>query len=227
MEWFTDNRADIFKAFTFTVEMVVIAGVIALVVGSLLAALRVSPIPLARGIGTFYVYTVRNTPLLLIMLLFAFGLPVLDIRPEASLGAADVLKFNTFFVFATGALGLYTAAFVCEALRSGINSIPMGQAEAARAIGLPFGQTLRLVILPQAFRAVVQPVASALIAMIKNSAIAVGVGVTEMGFMMKKLVNDYSSSIWVIFVAFALAYMFLVAIVATIAAVLERKFKVA
>ena len=227
MEWFTDNRSDIFKAYAFTVEMIVIAGVIALVVGSLLAALRVSPVPLARGIGTVYVYTVRNTPLLLIMLLFAFGLPNLDIRPEVSLGAADVLTFNVFFTFATAALGLYTAAFVCEALRSGINSIPLGQAEAARAIGLPFGQTLRLVILPQAFRAVVQPVASALIAMIKNSAIAVGVGVTEMGFMMKKLTNDYTSSIWEIFIAFALAYMLLVAIVASVAAVLERKFRVA
>jgi glutamate transport system permease protein len=227
VEWFTENRDDIFRAFGFTVEMVVIAGVVALVVGSLLAGLRVSPIPLARGIGTVYVYTVRNTPLLAIMTLFAFGLPALDVRPEASLGAADVLTFNVFFMFATAALGLYTAAFVCEALRSGINSIPLGQAEAARAIGLPFGQTLRLVILPQAFRAVVQPVASALIAMIKNSAIAVGVGVTEMGFMMKKLTNDYTSSIWEIFIAFALAYMFLVAIVAGVAAVLERKFKVA
>jgi glutamate transport system permease protein len=227
VEWYTDNSDRIIRAFTFTVEMVVIAGVIALVVGSLLAAFRVSPVPLARGIGTFYVYTVRNTPLLLIMLLFAFGLPNLDIRPEVSLGAADVLKFNVFFIMATAALGLYTAAFVCEALRSGINSIPLGQAEAARAIGLPFAQTLRLVILPQAFRAVVQPVASALIAMIKNSAIAVGVGVTEMGFMMKKLTNDYASSIWEIFIAFALAYMFLVAIVAVTAAALERKYKVA
>jgi glutamate transport system permease protein len=226
VEWFTDNRGDVFKAFAFTVEMVVIAGVIALVVGSLLAALRVSPVPLARAIGTFYVYTVRNTPLLLIMLLFAFGLPDLEVRPEVTLGAADILKFNVFFVFATAALGLYTAAFVCEALRSGINSIPLGQAEAARAIGLPFGQALRLVILPQAFRAVVQPIASALIAMIKNSAIAVGVGVTEMAFMMKKLTNDYSSSLWEIFIAFALAYMFLVAIVALTAAVLERKFRV-
>jgi glutamate transport system permease protein len=227
VEWFTDNRDDVIQAFIFTSEMVAIAGVIALVVGSLMAALRVSPVPLARAVGSFYVYTVRNTPLLVIMTLFAFGLPNLDIRPEVSLGAADVLKFNVFFNFATAALGLYTAAFVCEALRSGINSIPLGQAEAARAIGLPFGQTLRLVILPQAFRAVVQPVASALIAMVKNSAIAVGVGVTEMGFMMKKLTNDYASSIWEIFIAFALAYMFLVAIVAGVAALLERKFKVA
>lgn len=227
MEWFTENRRDIFVSFGFTIEMVVIAGITALVVGSVLAAFRVAPMPLARGIGTFYVYTVRNTPLLLIMFLFAFGLPDLGIRPEAHFGSADLMQFNSFFIYATAALGLYTAAFVCEAVRSGINSIPLGQAEAARAVGLTFSQNLRLVILPQAFRAVVQPVASALIAMIKNSAIAVGVGVTEAGFMMKKLNNDYTSSLWEIFIAFALAYMFLVAIVALTAGALERKYRVA
>jgi glutamate transport system permease protein len=227
MEWFTENRHEIFIAFGFTVEMVVIGGVIALVLGSILAAMRVSPVPLARGIGTFYVYTVRNTPLLLIMLLFAFGIPNLDIRPEVNLGDPDLLRLNVFFIFATAALGLYTAAFVCEALRSGINAIPFGQAEAARAIGLTFGQSLRHVIMPQAFRAVLQPVASALIAMIKNSAIAVGVGVTEMGFEMKKLQNDYSSSIWAIFIFFAIAYMVLVGIVALVTALLERRVRIA
>jgi glutamate transport system permease protein len=226
VEWFTDNRHDIFVSFGFTVEMCAVAGIAALVIGALLAALRVSPMPLARGIGTFYVYTVRNTPLLLIMSIFAFGIPDLDVRPSAHFGSADLMQFNSFFIYATSALGLYTSAFVCEALRSGINSIPMGQAEAARAIGLTFGQNLRLVILPQAFRAVIQPVASALIAMIKNSAIAVGVGVTEMGFAMKKLTNDYASSLYEIFIAFALGYMVLVAVVALVAAFLERKVRV-
>lgn len=226
MDWFSENRHDILIAFGVTVEMVVIAGVMALVIGSLLAGMRVSPVPLARLIGTFYVYTVRNTPLLVIMFLFAYGIPNLGFQPELNLGNADLLRFNVFFNYATIALGLYTAAFVCEALRSGINSIQLGQAEAARAIGLGFGQTLRLIVLPQAFRAVLQPVASALIAMIKNSAIAVGVGVTEMGFEMKKLNNDYTSSIWEIFVFFALAYMFLVGIVALVTALLERKVRI-
>ncbi|HET7684699.1 MAG TPA: amino acid ABC transporter permease [Marmoricola sp.] len=227
MDWFTENQRDFWIAFGTTVEMVVVAGIIALVLGSILAAMRVSPVPLARAVGTFYVYTVRNTPLLLIMFIFAFGIPNLGFQPEILLGDFDLLRFNVFFIYATVALGLYTAAFVCEALRSGINSISMGQAEAARAIGLTFGQTLRLVVLPQAFRAVLQPVASALIAMIKNSAVAVGVGVTEMGFLMKKLGNDYTSQIYTMFICFALAYMFLVAIVAVTTAVLERKVKVA
>lgn len=227
MDWFTENSGDFWTAFGTTVEMVVVAGAIALVLGSILAAMRVSPVPLARAVGTFYVYTVRNTPLLLIMFIFAFGIPNLGFQPEAKLGSADLLQFNVFFIYATFALGLYTAAFVCEALRSGINSIPVGQAEAARAVGLTFAQSLRLVVLPQAFRAVLQPVASALIAMIKNSAVAVGVGVTEMGFLMKKLGNDYTSEIYAMFICFALAYMFLVAIVAVITAVLERKVRVA
>lgn len=227
MNWFTENRHEVIVAFGVTVEMCVLAGLTALVLGSLLAAMRVSPVPLARAIGTLYVYTVRNTPLLLIMVIFVNGLPNLDLRPEVHIGSADLMQFNVFFIYATAALGLYTAAFVCEALRSGINSIPMGQAEAARAIGLTFGKSLQLVILPQAFRAVLQPVASALIAMIKNSGIAVGVGVTEMAFEMKKLQNDYPGSLYQLFVAFALAYMFLVAIVAVGTALLQRRTKVA
>jgi glutamate transport system permease protein len=224
---FRENRDDILLAFGVTIEMVVIAGVVALVVGTLLAALRVSPIPLGRAVGAGYVYTVRNTPLLVIMLLFAFGIPQLDIRPELALGDARLLRFNVFFIFATSALGLYTAAFVCEAVRSGINAIPLGQAEAARAIGMTFTQSLRHVVMPQAFRTVLPPLASALIAMTKNSSVAVGVGVTEATFMMKKLTNDYATELYAIFLGFALGYMFLVGIVAGTASLLERRARVA
>jgi glutamate transport system permease protein len=223
---FRENREDILLAFGVTIEMVVLAGVMALVVGTLLAAMRVSPIPLARAIGTGYVYTVRNTPLLLIMLLFVYGFPELDIRPEVTLGDARLLRFNVFFVFATSALGLYTAAFVCEAVRSGINAIALGQAEAARAIGMTFTQSLRHVVLPQAFRTVLPPLASALIAMTKNSSVAVAVGVAEATFMMKKLTNDYTTELYAIFLGFALGYMLLVGIIAATASLLERKVRV-
>lgn len=234
MDWLTENWPDILVAFGVTIEMVVIAGVIAIVVGFLLAALRVSPIPLGRGFGAAYVRLIRNTPLLVLMTLFAFGLPELDIRPEfhvarwfGSQSHSTLLNFNVFFVFAAAALGLYTAAFVCEAVRSGINAIPLGQAEAARAVGMTFTQTLRLVVLPQAARAVVPPLASTLIAMTKNSSIAAGVGVTEAAFLMHKLTNDYSSEILTIFVGFAIGYMILVGIIAAASARLERRMAVA
>lgn len=234
MDWFTENWRAILTAFGVTVEMTVLAGVIALVVGFFLASLRVSPIPVGRALAAIYVRLLRNTPLLLIMLIFAFGLPELDIRPEANLNSwlgldthHDLLTFNVFFLFATIALGMYTAAFVCEAVRSGINSIPVGQAEAARSVGMTFAQTLRLVILPQAYRAVVPPLASTLIAMTKNSSVASGVGVTEATFQMHKLTNHYSSQTLTIFVGFALGYMALVAIIAGVSRALERRTEVA
>lgn len=234
MDTLIENFDQLLVAFGRTIEMVLMAGVLALAIGFFLAALRVSPVPLGRVFGAAYVNTVRNTPLLLIMFIFVFGLPELDIRPELDLNnlfgidePVRLLQFNVFFVFATTALGLYTASFVCEALRSGINSIPVGQAEAARSIGMTFGQTLRLVILPQAFRAVIPPVTNAMIAMTKNSSIAAVVGVAEATSLMKKLTNDNSSDLWAIFFGFALGYMVLVAIIALASSILERRMKVA
>ncbi|MCD6638340.1 MAG: amino acid ABC transporter permease [Nocardioides sp.] len=234
MDVLLENWRPILQAFGVTVEMMLAAGLIAMLVGSLLAAMRVSPIPLARAFGTGYVWTVRNTPLLVIMVLFAFGLPEIEVRPELNLNSwlgletsHRLLNFNVFFIFATAALGLYTAAFVCEALRSGINSVHLGQAEAARAVGMTFTQTLRHIVLPQAFRAVIAPLASVLIAMTKNTSVAVGVGVTEATFMMRKLTNDNATALIAIFLGFALGYMVLVAIISAIANFLERKVKVA
>ena len=232
MNVFIENSEQFFSAFGRTIEMMIMAGVLALVLGFVLAALRVSPIPLGRLVGTAYVNLVRNTPLLLIMLIFVFGLPELGVNPSLNLNtlfgtSLPLLSFNAFYIFATTALGIYTAAFVCEAVRSGINSIAVGQAEAARSVGMTFGQTLQLVVLPQAFRAVIPPLASTLIAMTKNSSVAAAVGVTEATFLMKKLINDYSSQLLVIFLGFAAGYMVLVFAISGVATILERKTKVA
>ncbi|WP_432534535.1 amino acid ABC transporter permease [Kineococcus arenarius] len=136
-----------------------------LVWGTVLAVFRVSPVPVLRGFGTFYVTWLRNTPLAFVLFTMAFGIPTVGINAS-------------YYVFGVIGLVLYTSAFVCEAVRSGIATVPSGQAEAARAIGLTFRQTLGLIILPQALRAVVPPVGNVLIAMIKNSAVvgALGVG---------------------------------------------------
>lgn len=234
MDTLIENVDQLLVAFGRTIEMVLMAGVLAMVVGFVLAALRVSPIALGRAVGAWYVNTVRNTPLLLIMFIFVFGLPELDIRPELDLNTwfgidepYRLLQFNVFYVFATVALGLYTASFICEALRAGINSIPVGQAEAARSVGMTFTQTLRFVILPQAFRAVIPPVSSTLIAMTKNSSVAAAVGVPEATSLMRKLTNDNGSDLWGIFIGFALFYMVLVAVIAGISSLLERRMKVA
>ncbi len=141
------------------------AAVGALVIGTIMAAFRVSPVPPLRWVGTSWVNVFRNCPLTVVLFFCAFGLPEIGINGQ-------------YFWFGVLGLTLYTSAFVCEAVRSGINSVPAGQAEAARAVGLTFTQSLANVILPQALRTVVPPLASVLIAMIKNSAIvgAFGVG---------------------------------------------------
>jgi glutamate transport system permease protein len=137
----------------------------ALVLGTLIASFRVSPIASLRWFGTAWVTLVRNCPLTVVLFFFAFGLPEIGIN-------------RSYYVFGVAALVVYTSAFVCEAVRSGINAVPSGQAEAARAIGLTFTQSLGQIILPQAFRTSVPPVGSVIIAMFKNSAVvgAFGVG---------------------------------------------------
>ena len=222
-----DNRAQILESFGRTVELMVVGGLLALVLGTVVGAMRVSPIGFARFLGAAYVNLVRNTPLLLIMFLFVFGLPELGLRPALKIGTSPLLNFDVFFVFAAVAIGVYTAAFVCEAIRSGINSVPVGQAEAARSIGMGFMQTLNLVVLPQAFRAVIPPIVNVLIAMTKNTSVALGVGVTEATFMMKKLGNMHASERWWLFFGFAIGYMILVAVIAGIGSLLERKVRAA
>jgi len=217
MQVLTDNAGEIWSGFVVTLWLLLFAGLIALVLGTILVAMRVSPVAIMRLTGTTYVNVVRNTPLLLILLIFAFGLPQLGFIYKVN----DYFDF--FFVAATSGLGLYTAAFVCEALRSGINSIPVGQAEAARAIGMSFFQSMRTVILPQAFRAVVPPLTSTYIALAKNTSVALAIGVSEAGYVMKKLNNDYATARWTIFFGFALGYIIIVWCIAGLGALAERR----
>jgi glutamate transport system permease protein len=165
MDVLVDNFDLYRQGFLKTLGICLWAGSGALVLGTVLAAFRVSPILPLRAAGTAYVTLVRNCPLTVVLFFVAFGLPELGIN-------------QSYYRFAVAGLVIYTAAFVCEAVRSGINAVPSGQAEAARAVGLTFGQSLRFVVLPQALRSVVPPVGSVLIAMVKNSAIvgAFGVG---------------------------------------------------
>lgn len=158
------------KGFLVNIELSLVGAVCSLIIGTILVSMRVSPTPVLRVAGTIYVNVVRNTPLTLVLAFSSLGL-----SDQLGLIFSDVPRTNSFWIVSMG-LSVYTAAFVCEALRSGINTVPMGQAEAARAIGLTFRQTLTLIILPQAFRAVIAPLGSVMIAMIKNTTVAIAGG---------------------------------------------------
>ena len=166
------------SGFWLTFQLCVLAAIGALVLGTFVAVLRISPLPPLRAVGTAYVTVFRNVPLTVVLFFTAFGLPAVGSN-------ADLLKIPVldsiftrlgtdlpYFRFAVIGLVVYTAAFVCEAVRAGINAVPTGQAEAARSLGLTFSQNLRYVILPQAWKAAIVPLGSVIIAMIKNSALA-------------------------------------------------------
>ncbi|MFD8808166.1 amino acid ABC transporter permease [Streptomyces sp. NPDC059597] len=194
---------DVLGAFWTTVQLTVLSGVGSLVWGVLLAAMRVSPVPLMRGFGTAYVNIVRNIPLTIIILFTSLGLA--DIF-GVTMGTED-FKIQGFRLAVLG-LTAYTAAFVCEAIRSGINTVPVGQAEAARAIGLSFTQTLRIIVLPQAFRSVIGPLANVLIALTKNTTVAAAIGVAEAATLMKTMIENEAQTL-AIGAVFALGFVVL------------------
>jgi glutamate transport system permease protein len=209
-----DNLAAYRQGFVTTLELTVISSAIALVLGTLLAAMRVSPVPTLRAAGTAYVEIVRNTPLTVVFFFVVFVLPQLDIR-------------LSFLVFAVIAVTVYHAAFFCEAVRSGINAVAVGQAEAARSIGLTFAQTLQLVILPQAFRTVVPPLINVFIALTKNTSIAAAFGAVELTAIGTRLANANGDAVIPLLAGVAVCYLAITLPSGWLAGRLERRVAVA
>jgi glutamate transport system permease protein len=209
------DRFDVFAGgFWLTLQLCLLAGVGALVIGTVMAVLRISPVPPLRAVGTAYVTVFRNVPLTVVLFFAAFGLPVLgsNARFLAIPGLTSVFSRLgidlPYFRFAVLGLSLYTGAFVCEALRSGVNAVAAGQAEAARAIGLTFTQNLRHVILPQAWKAAVVPLGSVIIAMIKNSALAGFFGVVgDLSQTADSLVSAEGLPLIPVFIGISIGYL--------------------
>jgi glutamate transport system permease protein len=199
---------DVLGAFWMTIKLTVISGIGALLLGTVVAVCRVSPIGVLRGFGAAYVTLVRNTPLTLIIFFCVAALYVqmgLRLAPDDS---PTSLADNNFR-FALVGLAVYHSAFVAEALRSGINTVPTGQAEAARAIGLPFGLSLTQVILPQAFRGAIAPLGNVLIALTKNTTVVATVGVAEASYLMRNMIEFNSSLLIPIFIIMATGFVIL------------------
>ncbi|MDM7832068.1 amino acid ABC transporter permease [Cellulomonas edaphi] len=212
---------DVLGAFWVNIQLTVYAGLIALVLGTVLAVMRISPVPSLRWAGTTYVTLLRNTPLTIIIVGCVLGL-------WGQLGVSLGTGFQqNFFRLAVLGLAVYHAAFVCEALRSGVNTVPTGQAEAARAIGLNFGQVAGLVILPQAFRGAVAPLGNVLIALVKNSTVAAAGSVAEASVLMKEMIENRPDIILTIFVVFALGFVVLVVPIGLATTSLSRRLAVA
>jgi glutamate transport system permease protein len=209
----TSNLSVFLGGLAVSAQITVTTFVCAFVLGLLLAACRISPVLPLRAAAGLYVGVLRSIPLLVVLTLFVFGLPFVG------------LTYSLLWTAVT-AMSLYWSAFFCEAVRSGIRTVPPGQIEAARALGLTFGQVLRLAVLPQALRAMVQPMANLLIAIVLNSSLAAAVGVTGELTGQTELLDQRYSQPLLIFGAAAACYVALTFVIGRGAALTERKVAV-
>ncbi|WP_372512032.1 amino acid ABC transporter permease [Frankia umida] len=212
MDTVLDNLDIFAEGFRRTVGLSLFAAVAALIGGTLLATMRVGPVPPLRWAGTAYVQLVRNTPLTVVFFFVVFVLPRLDI-------------VFSYFAFAVLALSIYHAALVCEAVRAGINGVDVGQAEAARALGLTFRQNLRLVVLPQALRAVLQPLGSVISALIRNTSIAAAFGVQELTGVVQRLTTANPDAVVAVLLGGVVGYLILTLALAGGLAITERRLE--
>ena len=210
MDAIIENLPSFVDAFLMTLRLLVVSGIGALIIGTLIAAMRISPVAVLRGFAVVYTELLRNTPLTLILFFCAFVLPQLGIRFD-------------YVTFATIGLTLYTSPFVAEAIRSGVNGVPVGQAEAARAIGFNFTQTVSLVVLPQAIRSVIPPLINVIIALTKNTSVAAGFAVFELVAVSRQVIQFNGNATITILVAVAAFYLLITVPLGQFAGHLERK----
>lgn len=197
------SKYDVLGAFGMTVYLAFFSAIGSLVLGTIVGIMRLSPVRVLRLLGTGYVNIFRNTPLTLLVVLSVLGLTyILGLNLDPSSIAGNASRWAIVM------LSIYHASFVCEALRSGVNTIPAGQAEAARAIGLTFGQSMREVLLPQAFRGSIAPLGSTLIALIKNTTVAAVVGVAEAANLMAVIIENETGGL-IVFLIFAIGFVIL------------------
>jgi glutamate transport system permease protein len=209
MDALLDNLAPLLQGLITTLWMAALSAVGALVLGVVVTAMRVSPLPVLRGVAFAYVQLFLNVPLLALLVLFVFALPDAGLLMPLPMTAVVVLI-------------IYEAAYVAEAVRSGVNTVALGQAEAARALGLTFRQTLGSVILPQALRAVVQPVGNVMIALVMNTSLFAAVGIVELTAAANKTNLIHAQPI-PIFVGAGLTYMALALLIGLGTGWLERR----
>jgi glutamate transport system permease protein len=213
MEQLISLLPEFWAGFRVTLLLLVVSGVLALILGTIIAAMRISPVAALRGFAAFWTEIARNTPLTLIFFFTAFVMPMLGVRLP-------------YVLLAFIALTYYTSPFVAEALRSGINGVPIGQAEAARSIGLGFGQTVSLVVLPQAFRMTVPPLINVFIALTKNTSVAGGFFVVELFATTRQLANDNGNIVLPILFTAAALYLVVTVPLGLAAGQLEKRWVV-
>lgn len=214
MEALSANLEAIIEGFLMTLRLLFFGGVGAMAVGVIVASLRISPVASFRFFATGYTELIRNIPLTLQLMFMVFVLPLI------------VPTGLPYVALASLGLAIYTSPFVAEAVRSGINGVPVGQAEAARSVGLTFGQTLTLIVLPQALRMVVPPLINVFIALTKNTSVAGGFFVVELFAVGKQVANANGDAVVTVLLGVACFYLLVTIPLGLLAGRIEKKVRV-
>src|SRR5215469_15927864 len=215
----TGNYLDmLLSGLRLTIETGVLAWIIALVCGSIVGVLRTLPSKTTQWIGFCYVELFRNMPLLLQLFLWFFVLPELLPR-QAGLWLKQ-LPNAPFYTSAIG-IGLFMSARVAEQVRAGIGSLPRGQKMAATALGLTTVQTYAYVLLPMAYRIILPPLTSEFLATVKNTAVAITIGLLELTGQARSM-QEFSFQVFEAYSAATVMYLLINIVVVTAMRVLER-----
>jgi polar amino acid transport system permease protein len=201
-----------------TIQLSAVSIVLAFLMGMLIAVMRMSQVAPIRGIAHGYLEFIRNTPLLIQFFFWYFG--SYQILPQA---ANDWLNARNFeFSAAVIALTIYTSAFIAEDIRSGIRSIPKEQMEAARSSGFSYVRSMLYIILPQAVRLTIPPLISQFLNLMKNSSLAMTIGVAELTYQARQ-VESYTFRGFEAFTAATLVYLVMSLVITGVVMLYDRK----
>ena len=201
-----------FEGLLVTLQLTVLSFLFAMLVGTVMAIFRISPIAPLRAVGLIYVDIFRNVPLLSLIIVVVYALPEIGL----------MWSYNNSVIISMSLVG---GAFICESLRAGINSVPAGQIEAARSLGLGFTGTVRYVVLPQAFRSMVQPLVTTFIGIFLSSSLAGTVGVMDLTATVTYINNREARGLLTFMVA-AIIYLVISLGAGAVGDRLERKLRV-
>jgi len=207
----------------WTLAVSACAWVIALVLGSVIGTIRTTESPWLVRFGNAWVELFRNIPLLVQMFLWYFVIP--EFIPPLKTWVVKADPAHAQFLSAVLCLGLFTSARVAEQVRAGIQSLPRGQREAGMAVGLTTTQVYRFVLLPMAFRIVIPPLTSETMNLIKNSSIALTIGLAELTFRSREM-GEYTFHFFEAFSAATLVYVVIAMTANRVMAAVERKVAV-
>ena len=220
------GQFDIIEAFWVNIQLTVLAGILAFVLGAVLTIMRISPVPSFRTAGNLYVSIVRSIPLTLIILGCSLGLWGQLGVELADSSSPTFIAVNSFRLAVLG-LSLYTASFFSESLYSGFNTIPVGQIEAARSIGMNFGQIISQVVAPQMLRGSIAPIGNTVVALAKNTTVAQAAGVFQAASVLSAMLEFRPDLLFSIFLIIAFGWTIIVLPVGMLFTYLSKKLVVA